>query len=229
MLNASEHAAAVILSGKMKCLHSRLSERARERKREREKIRGRERRVAILQKGVNHLISTAPPHSPQNGYFVPSDGQRQEGGAIWTTTISSPTSVTYSSTSTISHIYGQVSYNTLLSGFLPAHFLPNEICWIISYFLKAQFNVLVNIICLSGCRARFFMCTAACMYCIMNNAIKWTKRVQSMLVCCRLQTQRKSNVEGNHTKLAGYSSFHNIMKCFRPAYNNINVGKQQCR
>lgn len=26
MLNASEHAAVVILSGKMKCLHSRLSE-----------------------------------------------------------------------------------------------------------------------------------------------------------------------------------------------------------
>ena len=82
MLNASEHAAVVILSGKMKCLHSRLSERARERKREREKIRGRERRVAILQKGVNHLISTAPPHSPQNGYFVPSDGQHREGGHL---------------------------------------------------------------------------------------------------------------------------------------------------
>lgn len=82
MLNASEHAAVVILSGKMKCLHSRLSERARERKREREKIRGRERRVAILQKGVNHLISTAPPHSPQNGYFVPSDGRHQEGGHL---------------------------------------------------------------------------------------------------------------------------------------------------
>lgn len=41
-----------------------------ERKREREKIRRRDRRVAVLQKGVNHLISTAPPpHSPQNGYF----------------------------------------------------------------------------------------------------------------------------------------------------------------
>lgn len=82
MLNASEHAAVVILSGKMKCLHSRLSERARERKREREKIRGRERRVAILQKGVNHLISTAPPHSPQNGYFVPSDVRHREGGHL---------------------------------------------------------------------------------------------------------------------------------------------------
>lgn len=80
MLNASEHAAVVILSGKMKCLHSRLSERARERKRE--KIRGRKRRVAILQKGVNHLISTAPPHSPQNGYFVPSDSWHQEGGHL---------------------------------------------------------------------------------------------------------------------------------------------------
>lgn len=42
MLNASEHAAVVILSGKMKCLHSRLSERAGERKREREKIKERE-------------------------------------------------------------------------------------------------------------------------------------------------------------------------------------------
>lgn len=82
MLNASEHAAVVILSGKMKCLHSRLSERVRERKREREKIRGRERRVAILQKGVNHLISTAPPHSPQNGYFVPSDVRHREGGHL---------------------------------------------------------------------------------------------------------------------------------------------------
>lgn len=82
MLNASEHAAVVILSGKMKCLHTRLSGRARERKREREKIRGRERRVAILQKGVNHLISTAPPHSPQNGYFVPSGGRHHEGGHL---------------------------------------------------------------------------------------------------------------------------------------------------
>lgn len=43
--------------------------------RKREKIRGRERRVALLQKGVNRLISTAPEHSPQNGYFVPSDGR----------------------------------------------------------------------------------------------------------------------------------------------------------
>lgn len=32
MLNASEHAAVVTLSGKMKCLHSRLSEQARGKK-----------------------------------------------------------------------------------------------------------------------------------------------------------------------------------------------------
>ena len=93
-----------------------------EEKREREKIRGRERRVAILQKGVNHLISTAPPHSPQNGYFVPSDGRHQAGGP---------------SEPPLSHlpppqpilqpqlflIFMDCFQTTLPSGFLPAHFL----------------------------------------------------------------------------------------------------------
>lgn len=77
ILNASEHAAVVILSGKMKCLHSRLSEWVRK---ERGGEKMREGRAAILHKGVNHLIFTAPSHSPQNGYFVPSCSQRHGGG-----------------------------------------------------------------------------------------------------------------------------------------------------
>lgn len=119
MLNASEHAVVVMLSGKMKCLHSRLSEE--QRKEKRRKIRGGERRVAVLQRGVNHLISTAPSHSPQNGYFVPSDGRHEEEG-VWTAAISSPTSEAHFSTSTISHIYGLPSHNILLSGFSPTLF-----------------------------------------------------------------------------------------------------------
>lgn len=42
----------------------------------------REGRAAILHKGVNHPIFTAPSHSPQNGYFVPSCSQRHGGGAV---------------------------------------------------------------------------------------------------------------------------------------------------
>lgn len=40
----------------------------------------REGRAAILHKGVNHPIFTAPSRSPQNGYFVPSCSQRHGGG-----------------------------------------------------------------------------------------------------------------------------------------------------
>lgn len=45
-------------------------------KKEGERKWEREGRAAILHKGVNHLIFTAPSHSPQNGYFVPSCSQR---------------------------------------------------------------------------------------------------------------------------------------------------------
>lgn len=135
MLNVSEHAAVVILSGKMKCLHSRLSERARKKEGERAKMRGRERRVAILQKGVNHLISSAPLHSPQNGYFVPSGSRHQKRGGIGPTTISSAISVAHSSTSTISHIYILVSYNTLLTSCSPALFYSKRNFLNYSYFL----------------------------------------------------------------------------------------------
>lgn len=74
-----------------------------ERKRGRENEReGREGRAAILHKGVNHLIFTAPSHSPQNGYFVPSCSQRHGGGVgvggYEDTSISSRTSVACSST-----------------------------------------------------------------------------------------------------------------------------------
>lgn len=53
MLNASEQAAVVRLSGKMKCLHSRVSE-TNEGQGERERIRDGEKQVAVLRKGVNH-------------------------------------------------------------------------------------------------------------------------------------------------------------------------------
>lgn len=144
MLNASEHAAMVILSGKMKCLHSRLSERARERKRERRKIRGRERRVAILQKGVNHLISTAPPHSPQNGYFARSDGRHQEGGPSEPPHLISHLRSLFFNLSDFSYLWtGFIQHSAEFFFSPPANFY---IKWnLLNYsFLKAQFNVLLN-------------------------------------------------------------------------------------
>lgn len=72
--------------------------------------------MALLQKGVNRLISTAPEHSPQNGYFVPSDGRYWGGlGGRGGGVISEPPlshlrpPLPSSSTSTIRHIYGPFS------------------------------------------------------------------------------------------------------------------------
>lgn len=68
-------------------------------------------------------ISSLPHHHTRHKMatsFLLTAGTRR--GAIWTIAISSPTSAAYSSTPTISLIYWLVSYNTLLSEFLPAHF-----------------------------------------------------------------------------------------------------------
>lgn len=72
MLNASEQAAVVRLSGKMKCLHSRVSERTRDGGK-RERIRDGERGGWLY---CGRVLTIATPHSPQNGHLVPSDGRR---------------------------------------------------------------------------------------------------------------------------------------------------------
>lgn len=128
---------------------------------ERGKERGRERELEGERGGWLYCrrvltISSLPHHRTRHKMatsFLLTAGTRR--GAIWTTAISSPTSVTYSSTSTISHIYGLASYTTMLSGFLPAQFFTKRNLLNHSHLFKAQFNVLVNIICVCGCRAGF--------------------------------------------------------------------------
>lgn len=119
-------------------------------KEEREKMWGRARRVAIPQKGVNHLISTAPPHSPQNGYSVPSGDQqhRRRGGDLKRRYL-------------ISHLFFHLNHFS----YLCAGFIQHSAEWLLTctfflfffffywerglfnfahFFSEGQFNVLVN-------------------------------------------------------------------------------------
>lgn len=105
MLNASEQAAVVRLSGKMKCLHSRVSERTRDGGK-RERIRDGER-VGWLYCGRVLTIASPPHHRTRHKmatWFPLTDGARR--GAILRAAISSPASAPHSSSLTISHMYG---------------------------------------------------------------------------------------------------------------------------
>lgn len=87
------------------------------------KERGRERKLEAKRGEWLYCrrvltISSLPHHRTRHKMatsFLLTAGTGR--GAIWTAPISSPTSAAYSSASTVSHIYGPVSFNTLLSGF----------------------------------------------------------------------------------------------------------------
>lgn len=141
MLNASEHAAVVILSGKMKCLHSRLSEEQGNERGGDRKLEGERESGGWVYCRRVLTISSLPHHRTRHKMatsLLLTTGTECVcvcGGGIWTTAISSPTSVAYSSTSTISHIYGLVSCTTLLSGFFTYTDLQNWINQLNPHFL----------------------------------------------------------------------------------------------
>lgn len=200
MLNASEHAVVVMLSGKMKCLHSRLSEE--QRKEKMRKIRGGERRVAILQRGVNHLISTAPSHSPQNGYFVPSDGQHEEEGGLNCCDLISHLQSLFLNLNYSSYLWTPFTQHSAEWLFTSTMLCQKEFVKSASLF-KSSFNGLVNYKAEFGFKASFFCVTLE--HCINNNTVKWVKSqgihnnahrtrvdVQDNITLCRQNQQSHS-------------------------------------